>query len=269
LIAGNTATITGKGKVNRKPGYTFRVTIVDGNPDEMGIEIYNPDGSLYYQDPPGGGTQALIRGNFTIGNSIYYYHNDHLGTPMLMTDESGQIVWEGEFLPFGETFSITGTITNNLRFPGQYYDEETDFNYNYYRNYNPRVGRYVEVDRQTLGSLIAMEVELFCELSEMAVIYYELLRNPQKQNLFVYAINNPINLVDPRGSLPETTGDWLKLISTLKKHVKVATACKDIEKYMNQNCLEECMECCMAISKISGGIMWHHWYTACNAILCL
>lgn len=33
---------------------------------------------------------------------MYYYHNDHLGTPMLMTDSSGSVVWSGEFLPFGE-----------------------------------------------------------------------------------------------------------------------------------------------------------------------
>ncbi len=57
-------------------------------------------------------------------NNIYYYHNDHLGTPMLMTDGSGNAVWQGEFKPFGEPLSITGSITNNLRFPGQYYDSE-------------------------------------------------------------------------------------------------------------------------------------------------
>jgi uncharacterized protein RhaS with RHS repeats len=71
------------------------------------------------------------------GDNVYYYHNDHLGTPMLMTDESGSIVWEGEFLPFGEAYSVTGNITNNLRFPGQYYDEETGLHYNYFRDYKP------------------------------------------------------------------------------------------------------------------------------------
>jgi uncharacterized protein RhaS with RHS repeats len=50
--------------------------------------------------------------------NVYYYHNDHLGTPQKMTDSSGSTVWYGKFLPFGEPLSITGTITNNLRFPG-------------------------------------------------------------------------------------------------------------------------------------------------------
>ena len=26
------------------------------------------------------------------GNNIYYYHNDHLGSPMLMTDSAGSVV---------------------------------------------------------------------------------------------------------------------------------------------------------------------------------
>lgn len=38
------------------------------------------------------------------------------------------------------------TITNNLRFPGQYYDEESGLHYNYFRDYKPMIGRYVEAD---------------------------------------------------------------------------------------------------------------------------
>jgi RHS repeat-associated protein len=34
----------------------------------------------------------------------------------------------------------------NLRFPGQYYDVETGTNYNYFRDYDPATGRYVESD---------------------------------------------------------------------------------------------------------------------------
>jgi uncharacterized protein RhaS with RHS repeats len=64
------------------------------------------------------------------GGNVYHYQHDHLGTPQKMTDSSASVVWYGEFLPFGEPLSITGTITNNLRFPGQYYDEETGLHYN-------------------------------------------------------------------------------------------------------------------------------------------
>ena len=34
----------------------------------------------------------------------------------------------------------------NPRFPGQYYDAETGLNYNYFRDYDPATGRYVEGD---------------------------------------------------------------------------------------------------------------------------
>jgi RHS repeat-associated protein len=73
-------------------------------------------------------------------------HNDHLGTPQKMTDGSGTIVWAADYKPFGEATITVSAITNNLRFPGQYYDTETGLNYNYFRDYNPAIGRYVEAD---------------------------------------------------------------------------------------------------------------------------
>jgi len=43
-------------------------------------------------------------------------------------------------------YSLSGDIENNIRFPGQYYDEETGFHYNYFRYYDPRIGRYLRPD---------------------------------------------------------------------------------------------------------------------------
>jgi RHS repeat-associated protein len=107
------------------------------------------------------------------GNDIYYYHNDHLGTSMLMTDENAATVWEGEYLPFGEPLTVTASVTNNLRFPGQYFDSETELHYNYYRDYNPVIGRYVEADPVGIQKC--------------------------KNHLYVYVGNNPVNLIDPLG----------------------------------------------------------------------
>jgi RHS repeat-associated protein len=39
-----------------------------------------------------------------------------------------------------------GTFIYNLRFPGQYYQAETGLNYNYFRDYDPATGRYLESD---------------------------------------------------------------------------------------------------------------------------
>ena len=106
------------------------------------------------------------------GNNVYYYHIVHLGTPQKMTNMAGSVVWEAEFLPFGEPLSITGSIVNNLRFPGQYYDSETGLNYNYHRDYHPVIGRYVEADP------IGLEAGL---------------------NLYVYVRNMPVRAIDPFG----------------------------------------------------------------------
>ncbi len=79
-------------------------------------------------------------------NSIYTYHNDHLGTPKVLTDQNKNIVWQAEYTPFGEATQTIATVENNLRFLGQYFDEETSLHYNYFRYYDPRLGRYLRSD---------------------------------------------------------------------------------------------------------------------------
>jgi hypothetical protein len=59
-----------------------------------------------------------------------------------MTDHTKAIVWDAVYTPFGQVHSITGTATNNQRFPGQYADAETGYSYNYFRDYDPTTGRY-------------------------------------------------------------------------------------------------------------------------------
>jgi RHS repeat-associated protein len=108
----------------------------------------------------------------TAGGSIYYYHNDHLGTPQKMTNENGALVWAADYLPFGEADVTIETIENNLRFPGQYYDSETGLHYNYHRYYDPSTGRYLTPDPIGLDGGL---------------------------NLYAYARNNPIMIIDPTG----------------------------------------------------------------------
>jgi uncharacterized protein RhaS with RHS repeats len=73
--------------------------------------------------------------------TAYYYHNDHLGTPQVLTNGSGNVVWKAKYTPFGEANISVETETNPFRFPGQYYDTETGLHYNYFRYYDPTTGR--------------------------------------------------------------------------------------------------------------------------------
>jgi RHS repeat-associated protein len=127
------------------------------------------------------------------GANTYYYHNDHLGTPQKLTDSTGTVVWSADYKPFGEATITVSTITNNLRFPGQYFDAETGLNYNYFRDYNPAIGRYVESDRMNLGSLT-----ITLRDGNQEFINY-LKENPHALNLFAYVENNPLSRIDPNG----------------------------------------------------------------------
>jgi RHS repeat-associated protein len=118
---------------------------------------------------------------------LYAIHPDHLGTPRLMTDESNEVVWQWPYSAFGDN-SPTGILqaTNqtpvrlkateptelNLRMPGQYFDEETGTFQNYFREYDPAVGRYRQADPIGLAGGL---------------------------NGYVYANQNPLTFIDPEG----------------------------------------------------------------------
>ncbi|MFZ6780500.1 RHS repeat-associated core domain-containing protein, partial [Undibacterium sp. Ji83W] len=83
----------------------------------------------------------------------YDIHADHLNTPRVITDATGTEVWRWDSAPFGETLpneqpqgNQQTKFTFNQRFPGQYFDAETGLHYNYFRDYDPLSGRYVQSD---------------------------------------------------------------------------------------------------------------------------
>jgi RHS repeat-associated protein len=80
-------------------------------------------------------------------DKAYFYHTDHLGTPMEMTDEDGYRVWFGTYGTFGHCHvKDSSVIENNLRLAGQYYDSESRLHYNCFRYYDAIVGRYISQD---------------------------------------------------------------------------------------------------------------------------
>ena len=103
---------------------------------------------------------------------LYFYLNDHLGTPQKLVRADGSVVWQAAYLPYGKAQVQLAAVTNKLRFPGQYYDVETGLHYNWHRYYDSATGRYISADP------IGLEGGM---------------------NLYAYVQGNPVNWVDPPG----------------------------------------------------------------------
>jgi RHS repeat-associated protein len=135
---------------------------------------------------------ATLRPNGSGGISIYYIHADQLNASRAITRPvDNAIVWRWDTDPFGTSAPNPnpqglGTFLYNLRFPGQYYQAETNLNYNMARDYDPATGRYVESDPIGLDG--------------------------GSYSTYAYVGGDPIRLSDP-------TGLWIPPI-----HKKMATA---------------------------------------------
>jgi RHS repeat-associated protein len=112
------------------------------------LGIYNASGQavdemVYLNDKPIASMRSGV---------VYNVETDNLNTPVRVLDQSNNIDWSWEGKePFGLS-QPTSSIVNgsafifNLRFPGQYADQETGLFQNGYREYDPITGRYMEID---------------------------------------------------------------------------------------------------------------------------
>ena len=114
--------------------------------------------------------------------SVYYVYADHLNAPRVVTDSiSNTIVWSWiDADPFGmvqpnESPYGGASFSYNPRFPGQLFDRETSLHHNYFRDYDPQTGRYVQSDPIGLEGGI---------------------------NTYAYVGGNPISFTDPEGLAP-------------------------------------------------------------------
>ncbi len=80
-----------------------------------------------------------------VDRTPFFIHSDHLNTPRMVTDANGEVIWRWISDAFG-VGKAEGSLSLNLRFPGQYFDDESGLHYNYYRDYDPETGRYIQGD---------------------------------------------------------------------------------------------------------------------------
>ncbi|MBR8253041.1 RHS repeat-associated core domain-containing protein [Burkholderia ambifaria] len=82
-------------------------------------------------------------------SEVYFFHNDTNGAPVRVTDAKGLIVWDACFEPWGtrsDRAEHADILDIPIRFQGQYHDEETGFDYNRYRYYDPAHGSFITQD---------------------------------------------------------------------------------------------------------------------------
>jgi RHS repeat-associated protein len=78
-----------------------------------------------------------------VDEQFYAIVTDLIGTPTEMVDPDGNLAWHPQVTLWGTTRDRgKRSAYCPLRFPGQYFDDETQLNYNYYRYYDPGAGRY-------------------------------------------------------------------------------------------------------------------------------
>lgn len=150
-----------------------RLTGVDGtstylyNANNMRVKKTTPTGTVLYAwdnnrifaeyDDKGDKIQETVYfGSIPVAllkdGQTYRIFADQIDTPRVITDNANTVLWAWDSKPFGESQpnedvdGDTIKLSYNLRFPGQYFDQETGKHYNFNRDYNPLTGRYIQSD---------------------------------------------------------------------------------------------------------------------------
>jgi RHS repeat-associated protein len=99
-----------------------------------------------------------------------YHSPDHEGSTDVITDSSGNIVWDGDYEAFGSVARSNGTIGFTPSYTGKEFDTDTGLYYFNARWYDPTLGRFITEDPARSGG-----------------------------NWFAYCSNNPLTHTDPTG----------------------------------------------------------------------
>ena len=134
--------------------------------------VYDEDGTLMGEYGAGGALSAGSRQYIwlptpagpmpvaTVQNNsaVQSVMADHLNTPRRVMHADGTLLWQWPLSAFGEmpptiaqrrfaaVAPVEGEFEFNLRYPGQYFDKESELHYNGFRTYDPKTGRYTQPD---------------------------------------------------------------------------------------------------------------------------
>jgi len=129
-------------------------------------------------------TRYIYAGNRLLAKEengdLHFYHLDRIGSPIMITDENGNVIKQKQYEAFGNLIWSSGTHEDNREFTSKEKDP-TGFHYFPFRYYSGDTGRFLSPDPHTVmpGNID--------------------LSNPQELNPYVYCVNNPLTYVDPNG----------------------------------------------------------------------
>ncbi len=158
-------------KINRY-SYSGETNETIYTPYKEWMQIRNSSGTFnfyyIYQD-------SVLVSRLNSDGTKYYYHNDHLGSTTLITDENGNVVENEFYSAYGESLTTNNAEKNKL-FTGQFKDNLECQYYYGARFFNPCYGMFIQPDLQIQNTL-----------------------DPQNLNRYAYVRNNPYKLIDPTG----------------------------------------------------------------------
>jgi RHS repeat-associated protein len=108
--------------------------------------------------------------------NVYYYFEDHLGTATTLSNASGALCYDADFLPFGYENAYVTSCAQNYKFTGLERDGETGLDHTLNRKYDSSLGRWLTPDPKR-GNVAS----------------------PQSLNRYAYVLNNPLVSTDPLG----------------------------------------------------------------------
>ena len=133
--------------------------LVEVENGESGSEItefyeYTADGRVIYNESTEDSTTkktTYIWANTTLwcevnAGMVYYHHTDHLGTTEVITDESGNVVWEAGYEAFGSILNERGETKFTPSYTGKFFDKASGLYYFNARWYDSELGKFTVSD---------------------------------------------------------------------------------------------------------------------------
>lgn len=133
----------------------------------LGTKTVAGTNAYYTRDPKGG----LVSDR--TGSGSYYYLFDGLGSVVALTDSTGAVAQRYSYTPWGSP-TPTGSVDNPWQFAGGYYESGPGIEKFGQRYYDPWNGRWTQPDPIDATGI-------------------------RSANRYMYANDNPVNLVDPLG----------------------------------------------------------------------